>query len=235
MTSRNDMNTLQPPNEHPVPTLSDRLLAFAIMRKKPLIALVVVISLSAGAALLWMQKTRADEASASIALSKAIALLNTGQIDKAIEGNGPVKGLKSIVKNWGGTASGNMGRLYLATLYYDTGRYDEALGMYNSFSGKNIDMKAAALAGAASCHLQKKAFPTAASEFEKASETAENHSLKAMYLKQAAECYDLAGQPDKAGELIVHLIRTWPETSFAAMARQKIPFLEGKGAKVPQL
>jgi tetratricopeptide (TPR) repeat protein len=230
------MNSTPSQNEAPVATISDRLLAFAIKRKTPLVALVVVICLSSGGGLLWMQKTKADEAAASTALSQAISLLNTGQIDKAIDGNGPVKGLKSIIKTWGSTTSGNMSRLYLASLYYDTGRYDEALGMYNAFSsGQNKDMQAAAIAGAASCHLQKKAYSTAAAEFEKASGSAENHALKAMYLKQAAESYDMAGQSDKAGELIVQVIRTWPETSFAAMARQKIPFLEGKGAKVPQL
>lgn len=229
------MNTTQPQSAPPKATLTDRLLVMAIKRKNVIIPLVIAISLAAGGGLFWMQKTKADEALASIALSKAIEMIKIGEIDKAVEGDGPVKGLKGIAQTWGSTASGNMSRLYLAAIYFNSGKVDAALELYKAFNGKNKDLRAAALAGAASCHIQKKAFATAAPEFEKASETAENETLKAMYLKQAAECYNFAGKPDKAVELFVKVIRTWPGSSSAGVAQRTLLSLEGQGAQIPQL
>ncbi|NTU52938.1 MAG: hypothetical protein HGA97_04385 [Chlorobiaceae bacterium] len=229
------MNTSSPQKEPTRLKLYDHLLAIAIKRKNIIMPLISAICLSAGGGLFWMQKIKADEAAASIALSKDIALVKAGELDKAIEGTGGNKGLKTIIKTWGHTESGNMSRLYLATFSYDSGKIDEALAMYNNFNSKNNDLQAAAIAGAAACHVQKKAFSTAATEFEKASSTAENEALKSMYLKLAAENQDLAGQPDKAAQLLVKVIRTWPGSASAGMARRTLLYLEGKGATVPPL
>jgi predicted negative regulator of RcsB-dependent stress response len=206
----------------PKPTFVDLLLE----QKKLIIGIILIIAVTAGGAYFWTQKTQADEEKASLALSKAVTWIETGDSVKA------VKGLKEIVSGYGSTRSGNMARLYLGTIYYNMNRPDEALAMYNAFSGGNKDLQASALAGAAACNVQKKAFTAAAESYEKASATAENESLKAMYLNKAAENDIEAGKPDMAAKLLNQVIKSWPGTSSAAIAQRTMWRLAGQGVQV---
>jgi predicted negative regulator of RcsB-dependent stress response len=219
----NEQNTARAVQALPKPTIIDLLLE----KKELLIGLVIAIALIVGGALFWMQKTRADEERASLALSKASVWIQTGDSERA------TKSLKDIVTSYGGTASGNMARLYLATIYYTMNRPDEALAMYRAFSSGNKDLQASALAGAASCNVQKKAFTAAAEGFEKASDAAENEALKAMYLNKAAESDIAAGKPDQAVKLLDKVVKSWPGTSSAAVAQRTMWRLSGQGVQVP--
>ncbi|HWQ27075.1 MAG TPA: tetratricopeptide repeat protein [Chlorobaculum sp.] len=229
MTPPNDMSTYQSQKALPKPTLTDRLLEIYLKQRKLIISTVVLLCVAAGGAFLWMQKTRADENTASIALAKATAWIQTGDLAKAIDGDGTTKGLKGIAGSYGSTQSGNMARLYLGTIYYTTNRPDEALVMYNAVSTSNKDLQASALAGAAACHVQKKAFAEAAAGYEKASAAAENEALKAMYLNKAAESYAAAGTLDKASKLFDQIIKTWPGSSSAGVAQRSLWRLSGQG------
>jgi predicted negative regulator of RcsB-dependent stress response len=216
----NDMNTAIT-QALPKPTFVDLLLE----KKKLVIGIILIIAVTAGGVFFWMQKTKADEEKASLALSKAVTWIEAGDSVKAL------KGLKEVVSGYGSTPSGNMARLYLGTIYYNLNRPDEALAMYNAFSNGNKDLQASALAGAAACRVQKKAFGAAAESYEKASATAENESLKAMYLNKAAENDIEAGKPDKAAKLLDQVIKTWPGTSSAAVAQRTTWRLSGQGVQ----
>ncbi|NTW54207.1 MAG: hypothetical protein HGB15_05525 [Chlorobaculum sp.] len=229
------MNSTQPQKALPEATLSVRLLEIGIKYKKQLSTLVIIICLAAGGALFWMQKTKVDEAQASVALAKITPWLETGDIHKAIDGEGSIKGLNSIAKTWGNTPSGKTAKLYLAYILLNSGKPDDALAMYKGFSSDNKDLQASALAGAAACHVAKKAFADAAAEYEKASETAENEALKSAYLNSAADSYTSAGQPDKAAKLLDQVIKSWPATAAAGTARRTLLRLAGAGVQVPQI
>jgi predicted negative regulator of RcsB-dependent stress response len=225
------MNTYQTQKALPEPTLTDRLLEIYLKQKKLITIVVLVLCVAGAGAFLWMQKTKADENTASLALAKVTAWIQTNDIGKAVDGDGKSKGLKGIVDSYGGTPSGNMARLYLATIYYTSNKPDEALAMYNSFSSSNKDLQASALAGAAACHVEKKAFAAAAAGYEKASAEAENEALKAMYLNKAAESYAAAGTLDKASNLFEQIVRTWPGTSSAGVAQRSLWRLSGEGVQ----
>ncbi len=212
-------------------SLTDNLLAFAIKQQKLIIGIVVVLCVTAGGYFLWMQKINADENSASVALAKVTTWIQTGEIAKAVDGEGATKGLKGIVGSYGSTTSGNMARLYLGTIYFTSNKPDEALVMYNEFTSPNKDLLASAQAGAAACQIQKKAFTAAAAGYEKASATAENDALKAMYLGKAAESYAAAGTPDKAAKLFDEIVKKWPGTSFAGVAQRSLWRLSGEGVQ----
>lgn len=207
----------------PKPTIIDLLLE----KKQLLVGLVLVIALLAGGTFFWMQKTKADEQKASLALSKAAVWIQTGDAEKA------TRSLKEIVDSYGSTPSGNMARLYLATIDYNLNRPDEALTLYRAFSSGNRDLQASALAGAASCNVQKKAFAAAAEDFEKASEKAENEALKAIYLNKAAESDLSAGKTDQAVKLLDKIVKSWPGTSAALIAQRTMLRLSGQGIQVP--
>ncbi|NTU58055.1 MAG: tetratricopeptide repeat protein [Chlorobiaceae bacterium] len=230
-TPQNDMNTSQPQKALPAPTISDRLLELYIKQQKLIITILVVLCVGAGGYFLWMQKTKADENAAALALAKATTLIQAGDLAKAVDGDGTTKGLKGIVGSYGGTPSGNMARLYLGTIFFNSNKPDEALVMYNAFSSPNKDLQASALAGAAACHIQKKAFAEAAAGYEKASAAAENEALKAMYLNKAAESYVAAGTPDKAVNLFDQVIKRWPGTSSAGVSQRSLWRLSGEGVQ----
>ncbi|RXK88318.1 tetratricopeptide repeat protein [Chlorobaculum sp. 24CR] len=229
------MNTTQPQKALPEATFSDRMLEIGIKYKTQLTVLFVVICLAAGGALFWMQKSRVDEGEASLALAKLTPWLETGDVNKAINGEGSIKGLNAIAKMWGVTPSGKLARLYMANILLDSGKPDDALAMYKGVQSDNKDIQASAFAGAAACNVEKKAFVEAAPAYEKASETAENEALKSMYLDQAAASYALAGQPDKATKLYDQVIKTWPGSSQAGTARRALMRLSGAGVAVPQI
>ena len=229
------MNTTQPQKALPKPTFSDRMLEIGIKYKKQLTALFVIICLAAGGTLFWMQKSRVDQAEASLALAKITPWLETGDINRAMNGEGSIKGLNAIAKTWGGTPSGNLAKLYMGNILLNNGKADDALAMYKGFKSDNKDLQSSALAGAAACHVGKKAFAEAAPEYEKASETAESETLKSMYLAKAAESYAAAGQPDKAAKLFDQVVKTWPTTSSAGMAQRALLRLAGSGVAIPQI
>ncbi|NTV66905.1 MAG: tetratricopeptide repeat protein [Chlorobaculum sp.] len=229
------MNTTQPQKALPEATFSDRMLEISIKYKKQLTALVIIICLAAGGTLFWMQKSKVDEAQASLALAKITPWIEMGDLNKAINGEGSIKGLNGIAKSWGNTPSGKTASLYLAYIMLNSGKPDEALSLYKSFSSDNKDLQASAFAGAAACHVAKKAFGEAASEYEKASETAENESLKAAYLNKAAESYVSAGQNDKSVKLLDQVIKSWPGSSSAGVARRTLWRLAGAGVQTPQI
>jgi tetratricopeptide (TPR) repeat protein len=229
------MNTTQTQKALPEATLYDRMLEISIKYKKQLTALVVIICLAAGGVLFWMQKTKVDEAQASLALAKITPWIEMGDISKAINGEGSIKGLSGIAKTWSNTPSGQTAKLYMAYILLNSGKPDDALSLYKSFTSDNKDLQASAFAGAAACHVGKKAFGEAAPEYEKASETAENESLKAAYLNKAAESYASAGQNDKSVKLLDQVIKSWPGTSSAGVARRTLWRLAGQGVQVPQI
>ena len=229
------MNTTQPQKALPEPTFSDRMLEIGIKYKKQLTALFVIICLAAGGTLFWMQKSQVDQAEASLALAKITPWIETGDINRAMNGEGSIKGLNAIAKTWGGTPSGNLAKLYMGNILLNNGKADDALAMYKGFKSDNKDLQASALAGAAACHVGKKAFAEAAPEYEKASETAESETLKSMYLAKAAESYAAAGQPDKAAKLFDQVVKTWPTTLSAGMAQRALLRLAGSGVAIPQI
>jgi len=229
------MNTTQNKNAFDDSTLADGWLEIVMLHKNKIIILVSIILLAAGGSFYWLQKSRVDEQQASAALSKLIPAIEvaseTGDTDNAKL----VSNMQTIIKRWGYTPSGNKTRLYLATLWYNNGKTSEALALYEKVKSDNKDLQAAAIAGAAACHVQDKQFAKAATAYAKASETAENEALKAMYLNKAADSYVLDKQPAEAVKQLEKVIKSWPETSSAVVANRTLWRLEGAGVPIPQL
>jgi tetratricopeptide (TPR) repeat protein len=230
----NDMNTTRAQRALPEPTIGDRLFEVGARFRTPIISIVVILALSAAGYFFWVQKTKTDEATASLALSKVNSWIQTGDLEKAIDGDKTTKGLKGIVSSYGDTPSGNVARLYLGTIYYSMSKPDMALATFKSFTHTNKDLQASALAGEAACYVQMKSFPKAADAYEKASAAADNEALKSQYLNKAAESHDAAGAPDKAVKIYEEIIKNWPGSSAAGVAQRSMLRLAGEGVKIVQ-
>jgi predicted negative regulator of RcsB-dependent stress response len=172
-----------------------------------------------------MKQMESNEAKASLVLSAIMPVMDSGDFQKAVDGEKTMPGLKEIVSKYGNTPSGNMARLFLASAYYSLNKPDAALAMYGSFSNKNKDLEAAALAGTGACHTQLKQFATAADDYQNAS--AENETLKGQYLNKSADNRLLAGDSVKAKAVYNDVIKQFAGTSAAAVAQRSLWRLEG--------
>ena len=230
----NDTNTPRAQRALPAPTIGDRLIEAFLRFRTLIISIVVILAVAAAGYFFWMQKTKTDEANASMALAKVNSWIQTGDLEKAIDGDKSTKGLKSIISSYGDTPSGNISRLYLATLYYSMNKPDMALATFKSFTHNNKDLQASALAGEAACYVQMKSFAKAADAYSNASTAAENEALKSQYLNKAAENQDAAGAPDKAVKIYQEIIKTWPGSSAAGVAQRSLLRLAGEGVQFVQ-
>lgn len=184
-------------------------------------ALVVIVV----AIVIYFNNRRANNEKAATALGKVFSVFDQGATDSrqfkiAIDGQPErgVMGLKAIVDNYGGTHSGEIARFYLATAYLNLGRYDDALKQFDNFSS-NVDLlNAAAQAGEAKCYEAKNDFKDAASRYEKAAGTVSNAAVVPEYLTEAARCYGLAGEKERARSLLERLKKEYPTSSFAREA-----------------
>lgn len=229
------MNTTKNRNAFDDSTLADSWLEIVMLHKSKIIALVTVILIAVAGTLYWIQKSRVDEQQAEAALSKLIPAVDAASEPGGTDNEVLISDMRTIIKRWGYTPSGNKTKLYLATIWFNSGKTGEALALYEKVKSDNKDIHAAAIAGAAACHVQDKQFAKAATAYEKASDTAKNEALKAIYLNKAAESYIQENQPAEALKQLKRVIKSWPETSSAMVAHRTLWRLEGAGVPMPQL
>ncbi|MCG8344416.1 MAG: tetratricopeptide repeat protein [Chlorobiales bacterium] len=206
----------------------ERLVDFFLLNKNLLIGVTVGIILIAGGLFFYQQQRLSSEKSAFNLLSHAETQAAEGNWQKAIEGEGSMKGLREIIREYGSTESGNRAKILLGDSFLALNQVDSALAYYSEYKGSNPDLAASAKAGAAFCRLWKKEYPEAVTAFEDASETAQNHALKSSYLADAADVYRSIDSLDTAVRLYKQIIRKYPDYAAAAKARQSLLALAGK-------
>ena len=168
-------------------------------------------------AFIYTNNRKADQEKATIELSKIAQTYQMEQLETAIKGipEKNVMGLQKIVDNYGSTESGELAKLYLANCYYATGKIDEALKYYEDCSGSTVEMKAAALAGAASCNEYKKDYKRAAELFEKAGNKYSSVPSASGNLVSAARNYGLIGEKERAKMLLKKVKTEYPQSAEA--------------------
>ena len=214
------------------PERADRLLEFFILNKNLIITVTIAVTLVAAALVYLRQQRQSAEETANRLVSHAAASAQIGNWQQAIDGDGSLKGFREIIREYGSTPSGNFAKILIGDSFFALQQIDSALASYRSYSGKNPDLAASAKAGEAACLLRKNELSAAAPAFEKASETATNQALKALYLADAADAYSSLGELDKAVTLYKQVIRKYPGFTAAAKAEQSLLSLAGKAGNV---
>ena len=136
-------------------------------------------------------------------LARVMPLYDQAQYQLAIDGQPGTEltGLKSIVDEYGSTEQGEIAKIYLANSLYNTGKVDEALDVYESYSGDIPLHKATALAGVAACLISLNKNLEAAENYEKAAFVNKFNPLNADYLLKAGIQYKKAGKDNEAKEM----------------------------------
>lgn len=163
-----------------------------------LVAIIVVVS----GIYLYKNYAAGKEVKAQAAIAAAQTAFAAQQYDQALKGEGANLGLLKVIDEYSGTKTANLAKLYAAVCYANTGKTDEAIKMFEDFSGKGDEMISPAAIGAlGNCYIQKGQKEKGVDLLLKAAKEADNDAISPVFLLQAGEVYESLGQNDKAVEL----------------------------------
>ncbi len=165
----------------------------------------------------YLNNVNSNNQKAIAELGKITSYYDQGKYDLAINGNlqENVRGLQSIVDDYGSTKAGELAGFYLANSYFELGNYDKALKYYLDVDVKDEMISASAIAGAAACYEAKGEYEKAASTYEKAAfrSTKDVNSPENMF--HAGQNYLMAGNKEKAVELFRKVKKDYPTSGVA--------------------
>lgn len=163
-----------------------------------LVAIIVVVS----GIYLYKNYAAGKEVKAQAAIAAAQTAFAAQQYEQALKGEGANLGLLKVIDEYSGTKTANLAKLYAAVCYANTGKTDEAIKMFEDFSGKGDEMISPAAIGAlGNCYIQKGQNEKGVDLLLKAAKEADNDAISPVFLLQAGEVYESLGQNDKAVEL----------------------------------
>ncbi len=171
-------------------------------------------------AILWFienNRSQSDER-ATTELSKVFPLYDQGQYQIAIDGipQENIRGLQSIVDDYGSTHAGEVARLYLADCYFNLKEYGKALTNFREVDLSSKLLTSSALAGEAACYEAEGNHEEAANLYEKAASIYMTDLKAPENLLSAANNYSLAGNKDKAAEMLKRIKREFPTSTYAS-------------------
>ena len=162
----------------------------------------------------FVQKPKA--AKAIDAMYKAEEYYSMDSLQKALSGDGINAGFVKIIKEYGGTESGNLARFYAANCYLRLGDFNNAVKQLKEFSTdqKQVQARAYKLLGDAYSELGRN--DEAIESYKKASKHfPEDFHNSAEYLYMAASLAERSGKTNEAIELYKQVRDEFPDTVAA--------------------
>jgi TolA-binding protein len=179
-----------------------------------IVAVPIVLAL-----VIWFvaNNRRQNNERAATDLAKVYQLYDQGQYKLAVDGipQENIRGLQSIVDEYGSTHSGEMAKLYLADCYFNLKDYDKAMKLYADVDLSDKLLTSSAIAGEAACYEAKGDHENAAMLYEKAASKYMTALQAPDDLFNAASNYARAGKKDKAVEILNRIKKEFPNTSYA--------------------
>lgn len=162
-----------------------------------------VIAVFVVAYILYSNKIKNDNQTASAMVAKVIPLLESGGYQVAIDGvpSQNIVGLKKIVDEYGSSEEGELAKILLANAYNITGNSEEALKLYDDYSGSNTLLQASAIAGKAGILESKKEYEEAADLYQKAAKIEKANPSNPEFLLKAGIAYLKMGNKEEAKAL----------------------------------
>ncbi len=162
------------------------------------VVLVIVVGV-----VLWSNFSGKREAQAAEALYPCEQYFLSGNMEKALDGDGQqCVGFLAVADQYSHTKPGNLAKLYAGVAYAQLGKYEEAKTWLEKFSPKGDEMVSpAALGMLGNTYVQLGDTKKGAETLEKAAKKADNTVLSPIFLVQAGEIYESLGETDKALKL----------------------------------
>ncbi|MDR2914795.1 MAG: tetratricopeptide repeat protein [Tannerella sp.] len=136
---------------------------------------------------------------AAVAIFRGEQYFQKDSFNLALNGNGvDYDGFEQIIKQYGGTKSGNLAKAYAGICCYKTGDMENAVKHLKSFKSDDDNISPAIVGLIGDCYVESGDVKQAISFFEKAASKANNDFLSPIYLKKAGIAYESLQQYDNA-------------------------------------
>lgn len=163
-----------------------------------------------GGYLFYQSQSESQETEAQEQMIQAFKWYEQDSLDKAIKGTSQNPGLEKFVDEYGSSKAGNMGKYMLGTAYLAKGKLDNGITQLEDFTTREDMVSASACAALAYAYEEKNDFNAAANQYIKASEINQNTFTSPDFLFQAARCYELAKDNEKALKLYKDIKKKYP-------------------------
>jgi len=188
--------------------------------KKRISSIFFTLVLVGVAAWFYYNNLATQNVAAAADLGKIIRFFDEGRYQVAINGlpEQNLRGLQQIVDEYSGTEAGERATFYLANSYYAIGNYEKALQYYEEADMGDNSLMAAVIAGIGACHEVMGNHEKAAQQFERAAseDALQYHSAENLY--RAGQNYLLAGNKEKAEEILKKLKANHPSSQYSREA-----------------
>jgi tetratricopeptide (TPR) repeat protein len=134
-----------------------------------------------------------QEQDAEMAMRKAQYYFATDSVSRAIKGDGANLGFQDIASQYGWTPAGHLANYYLGLCYYQKGNYQDAIDNLEKFDAHDILVSANAVGVEGDAEMQLNNTDKAIEYYLEAVKRSDNDYTTPIYLKKAAQAYELKG------------------------------------------
>jgi tetratricopeptide (TPR) repeat protein len=145
-----------------------------------------------------------------------------------------LKQLLTTADAFGSTDAGMRARYYAASLYAETNRPQDAAAAYEKVrdqAGASTLLGRMASLGLASMQVRQKQFDPAIKMLQELSQRRDGPLPVDAVLVQLAEAYQQAGRAAEASQTLQRVIDEFPQSPYAADARQRVEALQASASK----
>lgn len=184
-------------------------------RKRVYTVLTIIVLLGA-AAFIYIKGRQEKSENAMMELSMVEQVYNSGSYQQAINGDslGMTKGLLYIVNEYGSTESGESAKILLGNSYYYLRDFGNAERYYNDYSGSDLILKAASIAGIAAVKGAQGNYIEAAKQYEEAANVSDEIAINDEYLFSAARNYSMANDKENFERVSTLLKNEYPQSTY---------------------
>ncbi|MCF8340606.1 MAG: tetratricopeptide repeat protein [Chitinophagaceae bacterium] len=145
---------------------------------------------------------------------KAEMNFRSDSLQLALNGNNSTPGFLKVIKNYGGTPSGNLAKLYAGECYLQLGEFKKSIEQLESFNAggaKQVEAKVQGMLGDANAELKNNA--KAISHYQKAGSIFESDiNMSSEYLFRAGMLLEIEGKNAEAIKLYQQIKEKFPRT-----------------------
>lgn len=174
---------------------------FIVQNKNKIIGVIAAIVIIV-AGIVSYQKLYAEprEHKAQVAMIRSERLFEEDMFSDALNGDSISVGFLKIISQYSGTDAANLSKYYAGICYAQTGEYQKAIDMLDSFKSSDAMVGPAAKGAMGNCYIQLGQIGKGIEMLEKAAKQADDNSLSPIYLLQAGQANIHEGNYQKALE-----------------------------------
>ncbi len=154
---------------------------------------IIVVVLIAGFVTFKYWYIPSQELDAETAMSRAQNYFEAGIVDKAIKGDGANLGFQDIADQYSWTSAGHLANYYLGLCYYQKKDYQQAIDNLEKFNAHDVLVSANAVGVEGDAEMQLNNSDKAIEYYMQAAKVSDNDFTAPMYLKKAAQAYEIKG------------------------------------------